>query len=369
MTAVDSSEDFKQNVAIVIDPGSGSIKAGFSGDEKPHKVLRSVVGLSKKDQTECYFGNNIPCKDSDDLILKRPITSGMISDWDSLEKLWSHVLYEELQVCPEEHGILMTDPAFSPISNREKTAELLFEGFGAPAMYVGYQPVLSMYSYGLVTGLVVDSGAGCTSVSPVCNGYCLPHATFHMDLAGKGVSDYLSKLLADVGHGSALQQKSSVQDMKKQSCYVSQLSSEDKGTPLDYQLPDGTTLTLCDERFRGPEILFCPSDAGMSQPGVHILAMNSLQKCAPEWQTALMANVALCGGSSMFSGFPERLQAEMEKLAPRDSMIGMLSGAHREFASWVGGSIITCLSSFQPMWVKGQDYQEEGSSVVRNKCY
>lgn len=76
MTAVDSGEDFKQNVAIVVDPGSGSIKAGFYGDEKPHTVLRSVAGLSKKDQT--FFGNNIPCKG--DLILKRPITSGMISD-------------------------------------------------------------------------------------------------------------------------------------------------------------------------------------------------------------------------------------------------------------------------------------------------
>lgn len=51
MTAVDSGEDFKQNVAIVVDPGSGSIKAGFYGDEKPHTVLRSVAGLSKKDQT------------------------------------------------------------------------------------------------------------------------------------------------------------------------------------------------------------------------------------------------------------------------------------------------------------------------------
>uniref|UniRef100_A0A4W5JWM8 Uncharacterized protein n=1 Tax=Hucho hucho TaxID=62062 RepID=A0A4W5JWM8_9TELE len=81
-----------------------------------------------------------------------------------------------------------------------------------------------------------------------------------------------------------LQQKSSVQDMKRQSCYISQ----------DFQVEPRS------ECFCSPEILFCPSDAGMLQPGVHIMAMNSLQKCAPEWQEALMANVALCGGSTMF---------------------------------------------------------------------
>uniref|UniRef100_A0A3P8ZG62 Uncharacterized protein n=1 Tax=Esox lucius TaxID=8010 RepID=A0A3P8ZG62_ESOLU len=246
MSTVDISEDFKQNVALILDPGSGSIKARFSGDEKPHTVIRSVLGLSKKDQTECYFDSNIPCKNSDDIILKKPITGGMIRDWDSLERLWSHVLYEELKVCPEE-------------------------------------------------------------------------------------------LLADVGHGALLQQRSSVCDMKRQCFYVSQdfevdLMSEDRVTPLfDDRLPDGSAITLGNELFRGPEILFRPSITGLLVPGVYILAKSSLEKC---W------------------------------LLPRDSKTGLPSGPHRGFASWVWGSIVTCLSSFQPMWVKRQDYEEEGSSVI-----
>ncbi|XP_067100135.1 actin-1-like [Osmerus mordax] len=361
------SEDFMENVAIVIDPGSGYTRAGFSGTERPKAVTKSLVQMKMMDQ--CYFGLQIPSKGSDNLSLKSPVTNGIITDWDSTEKLWSHIIYEKLQVCPKEHGILVTDPAFSPISNREKIAELLFEKFSAPAMYVNYQPVLSMYSSGLVTGLIVDSGASRTSVSPVCNGYCLPHATFHMDLAGQAISDYLSKLIKDLGCGYI----SCVEEMKK-SCYISQnyeteLRGELRRQPLDYRLPDGTTFSLGDERFLCPEILFCPSIAGVSKPGVHVMAMNSLQKCNPEWRDALMTNVVLCGGSSLFSGLTERLQMEMEKLAPRDSGVRVMSGPHQECSSWVGGSIITCLSSFQPMWVKRQEYEEEGSAVVRKRCF
>lgn len=32
---------------IVIDNGSGTIKAGFSGEKMPHSVFRSIVGYKK----------------------------------------------------------------------------------------------------------------------------------------------------------------------------------------------------------------------------------------------------------------------------------------------------------------------------------
>ncbi|XP_030634251.1 actin-3-like [Chanos chanos] len=382
MTENDSSEDFKENVAIVIDSGSGCIKAGYSGDERPRAVLRSSVGVTRheetktsgEDQAEYLFGSGIPSKDSADVIIKKPITNGVVTDWESLEKLWHHILYKDLQACPKEHGVLVTDSPLSSVSSRAKIAELLFEQFETPALYISHKPVLCAYSYGLVSGLVVDSGSGSTFVSPVCNGYCLPHATFQMDLAGRAVTSCLQKLMTGAGFGSVAQHKFIVREIKKQTCYVSpdferELKSDKHGQLLDYQLPDGSTVTLGDERFRCPEILFCPSIAGVSQPGIHITAMNSLQMTAPEWHATLMANVVMSGGTTLLNGFPERLQAEMEKLAPRDSKIRVLSGDHREFASWLGGSILPCLSSFQPMWVKRQDYFENGSCIVQKKCY
>lgn len=39
-----------------------------------------------------------------------PIEHGIIRDWNSMEHLYAHALYEELRCCPEEHLFLVTEP-------------------------------------------------------------------------------------------------------------------------------------------------------------------------------------------------------------------------------------------------------------------
>ncbi|KAK6480625.1 actin-3-like [Huso huso] len=372
-------ETFKETVAIIVDSGSGYTKAGFSGDEQPRTVLKSSVGIipqksrSTKEGPEYFIGYNIP-KERVDVVKKKPITHGIVTDWDALEKLWHHTFYWELRICPEEHGILVTDAPLSPTTNREKMAELLFEEFRVPAMYVAHQSLLSVYSYGRTTGLVVESGSGATYVSPIHNGYSMPHATFRLDLAGRALTEYLGKLMADAGNRFSSQEKPVVREIKKQCCYISQdyeaeLRSEERGYLMDYVLPDGHAITLGSERFRCPEILFCPSTLGVSEAGIHVMTMNSLQKCPTEQHEQMMDSIMVCGGSSLLRGFPERLKKEMIKLAPRGAKINVIAGPHREFSAWVGGSIMACLNSFQPMWVSSQDYNERGPFMVHHKCY
>uniref|UniRef100_A0A8C9LGM4 Uncharacterized protein n=1 Tax=Pavo cristatus TaxID=9049 RepID=A0A8C9LGM4_PAVCR len=120
--------------AVVIDTGMGHTRSGLAGDERP----RSVV----------------PSQGKDGSIL----THGVVTDWDRLEELWHRIFYHELAVCPEELALLATDSPLSPIINREKVAELLFEGFGVPAMLVMPRSVLAAYSYGCTTGVVLGSG-------------------------------------------------------------------------------------------------------------------------------------------------------------------------------------------------------------------
>jgi len=54
--------------------------------------------------------------------------------------------------------------------------EIMFETFNVPSLYVACQAVLSLYSTGRTTGLVLDSGEGVTSTVPIYEGYALPHA-------------------------------------------------------------------------------------------------------------------------------------------------------------------------------------------------
>ena len=62
-------------------------------------------------------------------------------------------------------------PKQDPKSNRrEKMAEVMFESFNIPQLYINIQAILSLYSTGRTTGVVLDSGDGVTHIVPVYEG-------------------------------------------------------------------------------------------------------------------------------------------------------------------------------------------------------
>jgi actin beta/gamma 1 len=112
--------------AVVIDNGSGMCKAGFGGDDAPRSVFSTVVGRPKVpgimvglDQKEVYVGSEAQQKRGV-LRIEQPIEHGIVTNWDDMEKVWHHTLYNELRVSPEEHPILMTEAPLNPKMNRER---------------------------------------------------------------------------------------------------------------------------------------------------------------------------------------------------------------------------------------------------------
>jgi actin-related protein len=155
------------------------------------------------------------------LALKYPIEHGIIEDWDAMEKIWHHCYQNELRVEPHKHPCLLTEAPMNPKKNREKMISIMFDTFQVPQFYVSIQAVLSLYASGRTTGIVIDSGDGVTHSVPIFEGYSLPHAIMRIDLAGRDLTDYMVKILSEVGHNFATSaEREIVRDIKEQLAYV-----------------------------------------------------------------------------------------------------------------------------------------------------
>ncbi|MHA1188723.1 MAG: actin, cytoplasmic 2, partial [Candidatus Heimdallarchaeota archaeon] len=127
----------------------------------------------------------------------------------------------DLRENPNEHPVLLTEAPLNPEHNREKMAEIMFETFDVPAMYVSMQAVLSLYASGRTTGLVVDSGDGVTHIVPIYEGFALTHAIDRIDLAGRDITNYFRRLLRQKGYSlTSSAELEIVRDIKEKLCYV-----------------------------------------------------------------------------------------------------------------------------------------------------
>jgi len=71
----------------------------------------------------------------------------------------------------------------------------------------------------------------------------------------------------------------------------------------------------------------------------------------------------------MFAGIASRIQKELEALAPSSMKIKVVAPPERQYSVWIGGSILSSLSTFQQMWVSKNEYEEMGPSIVHRKCF
>ncbi|KAI4189061.1 MAG: hypothetical protein L6R41_001728 [Letrouitia leprolyta] len=369
--------DTLHNAPIVLDNGSGTIRAGFAGDDTPKCYFPSYVGRPKHIRVlagalegDVFIGQR--AQELRGLLkIRYPLEHGIVTDWDDMERIWQFVYTEELKTLSEEHPVLLTEPPLNPRSNRDTAAQLLFETFNVPAIYTSIQAVLSLYASGRTTGVVLDSGDGVSHAVPVYEGFAMPNSIRRIDVAGRDVTEQMQLLFRKSGlvfHTSA--EKEVVRAIKEKTCYVApdpkkeerewiQHNGRPDGKVVEHILPDGNKIKIGSERWKAPEILFDPELIGLEYPGIHQIVVDAINRTDMDLRKSLFGNIVLSGGSTLCKGFGDRLLHEVQRLAVKDMRIKIFAPPERKYSTWIGGSILAGLSTFRKMWVNIDEWHED----------
>ena len=206
--------------------------------------------------------------------------------------------------------------------------------------------------------LVIDSGFSHSIVTPVFRGRPIQQAIRRLDMGGKFLTNYMKEIIS-IRQMDMTSETHVMNQVKEDVCYISndfradlertwdgetgdsrKVQEGEKGVAIDFVLPDYVTymkgfarphdpslvskrnkygailgptgnmehiITLGNERFAVPELLFNPSDAGMKEAGLPETVMQSLSSLPPGLWPAMLSNVLIVGGNAKLAGFVERL--------------------------------------------------------------
>ncbi|HDJ26158.1 MAG TPA: actin, cytoplasmic 2 [Candidatus Bathyarchaeota archaeon] len=385
--------------AIVLDVGSGFTKVGWAGEEQPSHVFLSIIGRPRYPPAllgprykEFYVGEEA-LRLRGVMRISYPLEHGIIRDWDGFKKLVGFTFGECLKVDPSKHPVLLTEAPLNPRDSRERMAEIMFEDFRVPRLYVAMQALAAAYAVGKLTGLIVDMGDGVCHAVPVYEGFVLRHAIQRTNIGGRDITNYLSRLLMH-HRGVALTttaEKEIVRDIKEKLCYVSVNPEAElaaiygeservkeyyagappaeavKPEPAEYTLPDGSSVTLLEERFLAPEVLFSPGLIGRDEPGLHEIIFDAIMACDIDVRKDMIENIVLTGGSSMFPGLKERVEKEVNDMLADAGIklkANVITPENRQYAVWIGCSRLASLPEFQRSWIEREEYEREGPAVI-----
>lgn len=376
---------------IIIDIGSGTVKAGFSGEENPKLVFNNFFGESKYKKVlhtydnksaninEQYIGDD--CDKYLGLIkLRYPVNRGSFEKDEDILTLFNHIFLKLGLNSQEikEHPILITEPILNPKSNREKISQILLDKLNIPAIFFASQPILSLLSTSATSGIILESGDGVTQSCFVCEGYSIPCSYERYNYGGKDVTEYLKTMLRKRGYNFYnTSEIKLVNDIKENLCYLepgkrTEYSNVKKSLNrklIPYYLPDGNFISIGEERILAPEILFNPEYIGKEYLSFTDMIISSINKIDIELRKKAYESIWLSGGNTAIKDLNEKLIEELKNKFGKTLFINILENEkiNPQYRCWVGGNIISTLEIFKKMWITKNEWNENGNEILHIK--
>jgi len=391
---------------------------GFAGNWEPQYIIPTAVATNSTGRSSGAFVGGLEDLDYrigneayDPAIMHthaphNPVSHGQIANWDIMEKLWHQSFYKYLRCDPEHHNLVLTEPPMNDPTNREYTAEIMFETFNVPGLHIGVQAVLALIASWTskkaksqsLTGTVIDSGDGVTHIIPVSDGYVIGSCIKHIPIAGRDITDFVFNLQKDREPNiPASEAKRIARETKEAHTYCCQDMAkefkkfdehpeknmiESEGVAVDGAKKTKFTYSVGYERFLAPEIFFNPSIySTQAPPSLPDLVDEVISQCPLDTRRQLYSSIVLSGGSTLYKNFGKRLQMDVKKivdtrikamveasggsLVPKPLDVSVLTHDLQRYAVWFGGSMLAGMPAFPTSLTTRAQYDEYGPSIMR----
>ncbi|TFK90533.1 actin-like protein Arp6 [Polyporus arcularius HHB13444] len=386
---------------IILDNGASTIKAGVLGvhNEQPQVITNAVVRAKGDNAT--YIGHEVAkCRDFTSLRYRLPFEKGLLVDWDAQKAIWDGLFSNEaLAVNTAESSLLITEPYFNLPNVQDIYDQFVFEEYEfrsyfrcTPAALIPYGHLLAKPNLPAPECmLVIDSGFSFTHVVPILGGTVVWEAVKRIDVGGKLLTNHLKETVS-YRQWNMMEETHIMNEVKEACCFVSEDFSKDLETcryvsqtlnPIvqEYIFPDYSanrpgrirtpgeslgesyqTLTMNNERFTVPEILFRLDQAGLSATVAASIAL-----LPEDLQGMFWANIGLIGGNTAMPGFRNRLMSELRSLAPIDCEVAVYASDEPILEAYRSAVAFAARPEFPQSVVTREEYQEMGSSACRRK--
>ncbi|XP_049882770.1 actin-related protein 6 [Pectinophora gossypiella] len=381
----------------ILDNGAYTAKVGFSSMEP--KIVPNCIMKAKSERRRPFIGSQIDeCRDASGLFYILPFTKGFLVNWDTQKTVWDYMFSKECSpVNFNETPLILTEPLYNFSSIQEAMTEIFFEEYECQSLLRINATDLAEYNYRKTHNnectVVVDCGYSFTYIVPYIKGKKYRDAIRRIDVGGKVLTNHLKEILS-YRQLNVMDETYVINQVKEDSCFVSQdfmgdMEIAKKKAPYntivrDYVLPDYTTirrgylrdivkpdedleqqtLRLNNERFTIPELLFHPSDVGIPQMGIPEAIIHSINLCPNEHTESLLANIVLCGGSTMFPGFRDRAYNETRSLALDHFDVNVTLPENPVTYAWEGGKKLFRDPDFYSFCMTKEEYEEEGKGLA-----
>lgn len=367
--------------AIVLDPGSHTLKAGYAAYNTPADMEPSVVVPPCVYDTEAHGEAEL----RDTSMYERCLKRGIVTNMEQYEALLHFVLYDQIGWPQGDEGnLLYAEPLFMSKAEREDLCQIMFEVFNVAGLFFCDQAVLSLFVCGKQTGCVVDIGHDKIDIATVTDGQTNTPSVRRLDFAGCTQSNILRSLLEKRGCG--ILDEREIEALKERICAVAGSSDQYKqmqaaigngnGAGESYKLPDGQEISVGKEGATASELLFSPQQLlGVESAGITEVVYNSIMNHhETSMRKIVYEHMVVCGGGSCIKGVTDRLLYESRLMAPPSISPAVVATPDympkhtKRYASWMGGAILAKVIFPQNHHMTRAEYDERGPTVVHGKC-